>query len=290
MTNPSESEITKIAQLLSDLQKQLIKYKTALDSIDTASSATQNVAHEIEELSKTFRSLGQSQTDMTQHFEETRRALLFTQQKSQQVRKDMDEMSQNFTRNINAGLQATLQNIDEKLSRFVAPDRDMLRQEVRKLKFFLFINILVMFVLFFSAFMYFYQGTPVNNTASTAMPQRTVEPQQPQRQTPVTTPANTYVAPKIQVLNGCGVDGVAKNFVNFLNAENFAVTNAENADNFQYGNSLIFLNGDYPDEAQEVARLLGIPVERIQPGRGKWPGYNISVVIGRDYQALKARR
>jgi hypothetical protein len=282
MSNMSEQDLTKAAELLAELQQQLMAYRTALDSIDGASAATQSVAAELEKLAGLFRKIDQSQMDLTSQFEETRRALLFTQQKTQQIRKDLDEWSQTFTRDINSVLQNTLRQVQEQLNRFVAPDRDILREEVKKLKFYLFLNIVVMFVLFFSAFMYFYNTPKV----------QTVERQPVQIISPGTdaqAPVNQS-KPRVQVLNGCGVDGVAKNFVNFLNRENFLVTNVDNADNFNYANSIVYLNGDYAEEAMEIAGLLGIPTERILPANGKWKAYHITVIIGKDYRSLKVAK
>ena len=278
----SEQDLTKAAELLAELQQQLMAYRTALDSIDGASAATQSVAAELEKLAGLFRKIDQSQMDLTSQFEETRRALLFTQQKTQQIRKDLDEWSQTFTRDINSVLQNTLRQVQEQLNRFVAPDRDILREEVKKLKFYLFLNIVVMFVLFFSAFMYFYNTPKV----------QTVERQPVQIISPGTdaqAPVNQS-KPRVQVLNGCGVDGVAKNFVNFLNRENFLVTNVDNADNFNYANSIVYLNGDYAEEAMDIAGLLGIPTERILPANGKWKAYHITVIIGKDYRSLKVAK
>jgi hypothetical protein len=282
MSNMSEQDLTKAAELLAELQQQLMAYRTALDSIDGASAATQSVAAELEKLAGLFRKIDQSQMDLTSQFEETRRALLFTQQKTQQIRKDLDEWSQTFTRDINSVLQNTLRQVQEQLNRFVAPDRDILREEVKKLKFYLFLNIVVMFVLFFSAFMYFYNTPKV----------QTVERQPVQIISPGTdaqAPVNQS-KPRVQVLNGCGVDGVAKNFVNFLNRENFLVTNVDNADNFNYANSIVYLNGDYAEEAMDIAGLLGIPTERILPANGKWKAYHITVIIGKDYRSLKVAK
>ena len=278
----SEQDLTKAAELLSELQQQLMAYRTALDSIDGASAATQSVAAELEKLAGLFRKIDQSQMDLTAQFEETRRALLFTQQKTQQIRKDLDEWSQTFTRDINNVLQNTLRQVQEQLNQFVAPDRDILREEVKKLKFYLFLNIVVMFVLFFSAFMYFY-NTPKVQTVE-RQPVQIISPGT-EAQAPV-----KQNAPRVQVLNGCGVDGVAKNFVSFLNRENYLVTNVDNADNFNYANSIIYLNGDHAEEALAIAGLLGIPTERILPANGKWKEYHITVIIGKDYRSLKVAK
>ncbi len=282
MSNMSEQDLTKAAELLAELQQQLMAYRTALDSIDGASAATQSVAVELEKLSEMFRKIDQSQLDLTTQFEETRRALLFTQQKTQQIRKDLDEWSQTFTRDINNVLQNTLRQVQNQLNEFVAPDRDILREEVRKLKFYLFLNIVVMFVLFFSAFMYFY-NTPKVQTVE----RQPVQIISPGKSAEVPVKNN---APRVQVLNGCGVDGVAKNFVSFLNREDYLVTNVDNADNFNYTNSIIYLNGDYTDEALAIAGLLGIPTERILPANGKWNEYHITVIIGKDYRSLKVAK
>ncbi len=285
---PSENELVQTAKLLSELQKQLVQYKSALDSIDLAAQSNQNVSNELSRLSQIFETLQQKQEELVKSFDDTRRALIFTQQKTQQVRKDMDEMSQGFARNINASLQKTVQAVDQKVAQIAAPDRDMVRREVKKLKFYLFANILVMFVLFLSFFLYFNNGetranlpnSKSNITQSAPLKNRSL----PSKTTPSATAARQKF--NIQILNGCGTSGVAQIFENFLQKKKYRIARTENADRFDYQQSMIYLNGDFPDEAAQIARLLGISLDNIKPAPPQWKTHNVTIVIGKDNRSL----
>ena len=78
----SDNSLEKAASLLNQLQSQLVQYKTALDSIDSAAGATGRVSESLEGLSSTFGELNKHQVELAQSFNDTRRALIFTQQKS----------------------------------------------------------------------------------------------------------------------------------------------------------------------------------------------------------------
>lgn len=290
---PSESEFARTAALLNQLQQQLIRYKTALDSIDEISTATQKVADEVANLTKTFEALNQSQAELSKNYEDTRRALIITQQRAQQIRKDLEELSQGFTRTISGTMEKAVRSVEQKIEEFVSPDRDMLRQEVRRLKFYLFGNILVMFVLFLSIFLYFSNGSaPARPEAQTPPLTRQMPSPGKPAATPVPAPAETALrdVPKIQLLNGCGVSGVAQQFEAFLKKYDLKVANTDNAENFDYIKTVIYLRGDYPDEAARIARLMGVSLDMVKPAGNRWQDYNITVIIGKDYKALLPAR
>ncbi len=287
---PAESEFARTAALLNQLQQQLIRYKTALDSIDEISTATQKVTEEVANLTRTFEALNHSQAELAKNYEDTRRALIITQQRAQQIRKDLEELSQGFTRTLSGTMENAVRSVEQKIEAFVSPDRDLLRQEVRRLKFYLFGNILVMFVLFLSIFLYFSNGSaPEGQTPPLA--RQTPSPGKPVA-TPLPAPPENVPrdAPNIQLLNGCGVSGVAQQFEAFLNKYDLKVANTENADNFDYIKTVVYLRGDYPDEAARIARLLGVSLDMVKPAGTRWKDYNITVIIGKDYKALLPAR
>jgi len=285
---PSENELVQTAKLLSELQKQLVQYKSALDSIDLAAQSNQNVSTELARMSQIFEMLQQKQEALVKSFDDTRRALIFTQQKTQQVRKDMDEMSQGFARNINAGLQKTVQAVDQKIAQIAAPDRDIVQKEVKKLKLYLFANILVMFVLFLSVFLYFNNDTTQENLSSRKSNISQSAPLKNRQAPSKTMPSATATRQKfnIQILNGCGTSGVAQIFEKFLRKKNYRVARTKNADRFDYRQSMIYLDGDFPDEAARIARLLDISLDNIKPAPSQWKTHNVTIVIGKDNRSL----
>lgn len=284
----SENELVQTAKLLSELQKQLVQYKSALDSIDLAAQSNQNVSNELARMSQIFETLQQNQEALVKSFDDTRRALIFTQQKTQQVRKDMDEMSQGFARNINAGLQKTVQAVDQKIAQIAAPDRDIVQKEVKKLKLYLFANILVMFVLFLSVFLYFNNGNTQTNSPNSRSNFTQSAPLK-NRMLPSKKPPSVNATRQkfnIQILNGCGTSGVAQIFEKFLQEKNYRVARTENADRFDYQQSMIYLNGDFPNQAAQIARYLGINLDNIKPAPARWKTHNVTIVIGKDNRSL----
>ena len=96
---------------------------------------------------------------------------------------------------------------------------------------------------------------------------------------------------QIEILNGCGVNGVAKSFQNYLREQGFDVVNTENySENnklrWDVEQSFIIDHVDNIEQAEAVARSLKIPEERVVKKNTANPIYDISVVIGKDYRQL----
>ncbi len=97
---------------------------------------------------------------------------------------------------------------------------------------------------------------------------------------------------KIQVLNGCGIGGVAVRFTNIIRANGFDVAETGNyvplgGDGIDFNvreTMIIDRSGEY-DLALEIARILGTDVVIKQLSKDIM--VDVSVVIGRDYRKLK---
>ncbi len=98
---------------------------------------------------------------------------------------------------------------------------------------------------------------------------------------------------QVEILNGCGKEGVAKIFQTYLQQQGFDVINAENY--IENGNrrwdvpasKVIVRTGDI-ESAQAVAKSLGISIQKVESKPDPNALYDISVVLGRDYMLLKA--
>ena len=287
----SDNSLEKAAGLLNELQQQLMKYKSALDSIYTASDATEKVSHALVGLTATFEQLHKAQAELAQSFNDTRRALIFTQQRSQQVTKDLDELSQNFTRNINGVMQNATAEIDKKISDSVSGN-EIIEKEVRLLRNILLGNILVLFLLMFTFFMYFGKddSSSVDNVSTSEIQQQpdAAINDDSGSETPLRYSPIDYL--KIQVLNGCGKGGVGKEFEDFLEGRNVKISNTENADHFDYLNTIVHSNSSATAEAGTIANYLGLGQERVLPGNPRWRDYDLTIIIGKDYQSLGYNR
>ena len=97
----------------------------------------------------------------------------------------------------------------------------------------------------------------------------------------------SYILAEIEVLNGCGESGVANLFTNYLRNNNFDVIEIKNADNFNYQNTLLVVNGDNKiNTANELAKMLNIKTKYIKIDKNLI--WDFSIIIGKDYKELES--
>ncbi len=94
---------------------------------------------------------------------------------------------------------------------------------------------------------------------------------------------------QIEVLNGCGVAGIATRFTGALRRSGFDVVNSGNFERFDIENSMVIDRSGNIDNARRVARALGISEQFII--REVSPDYflDASVVIGADFEDLNIK-
>jgi len=109
-------------------------------------------------------------------------------------------------------------------------------------------------------------------------------------------PAYTPIEKRVQVevLNGCGVPGIAKKISDYLKAQNYDVVNSGN----YLENGKVFFNVNKTKiidqiksqenvvEANELANLLGIDENLIESFENPSPIADLTLVIGKDYKQL----
>ncbi len=88
---------------------------------------------------------------------------------------------------------------------------------------------------------------------------------------------------QVEVLNGCGVGGVADRFTDYLRSNNFDVVNVGNYVAFDVSNSMVIDRIGNMANAYKVAKSLGIKNENVIQQLNKDYFLDVSVVIGRDY-------
>lgn len=113
---------------------------------------------------------------------------------------------------------------------------------------------------------------------------------------PLLTPVQRKV--QVEVLNGCGEDGVAKVVAEKLKANDFDVINSGNyiqkgKVKFDQPTTKIIDqvgSGDNKSSAKEIARLMGVDYDNIESIKHKSPIADITIIIGRDYKKLDVFR
>lgn len=91
---------------------------------------------------------------------------------------------------------------------------------------------------------------------------------------------------QIEVLNGCGVAGIANAYTGLLRSNGFDVVETGNFDNFELKETIVISRSGVLDNARRVASALG--VKEINVIREESPDYflDVTVVIGHDYEQL----
>ena len=96
-----------------------------------------------------------------------------------------------------------------------------------------------------------------------------------------------YVRAEIEVLNGCGESGVANLFTKFLRSEGYDVIEIQNADNFQYKETIIlYHNKKTQEKAKMLSEILNVKQSNIKFNKNSV--WDLSIIIGSDYKDLSS--
>ena len=92
---------------------------------------------------------------------------------------------------------------------------------------------------------------------------------------------------QVEVLNGCGVSGIADKITDYLRKHNFDVVQTGNYTSFNMDKSLVIDRTGNKVNAEKVAAALGIDRKNIVQQINNDYLLDCSIVIGRDYFQLK---
>lgn len=94
---------------------------------------------------------------------------------------------------------------------------------------------------------------------------------------------------QLEVLNGCGVNGVANAYTNILRRNGFDVVETGNFDHFNLKESIVISRSGNMNNAFRIAKALGIKKENVL--REESPDFYLdaTVVIGADYKQLNSK-
>lgn len=91
---------------------------------------------------------------------------------------------------------------------------------------------------------------------------------------------------QIEVLNGCGIPGIATRYTETIREYGFDVVETGNFDTFDVVNSFIISRGGTIDNAKRVANALGIPENQILIETSPDFYLDVTLVIGSDFENL----
>lgn len=91
---------------------------------------------------------------------------------------------------------------------------------------------------------------------------------------------------QLEVLNGCGVSGLANQFTSALRKNGFDVVETGNFDNFDMQKTIVISRTYNTDNAKRVAEALGIDPKNIIVEASDDFYLDATIVIGSDYKTL----
>lgn len=91
---------------------------------------------------------------------------------------------------------------------------------------------------------------------------------------------------QIEVLNGCGISGIANSYTGLLRKNGFDVVETGNFETFDLQETLIISRSGVMDNAYRVANALGVSRQNVI--RESSPDFylDVSVIIGHDFEKL----
>lgn len=92
---------------------------------------------------------------------------------------------------------------------------------------------------------------------------------------------------QIEVLNGCGKEGLAKDITYYLRQKDIDVVSQGNYVNFNVRKSMIIDRVDNPKKMEMLAKILGISPDQIQVKVEPNLQLDATVVLGKDYKSLR---
>ncbi len=92
---------------------------------------------------------------------------------------------------------------------------------------------------------------------------------------------------QVEVLNGCGVAGVADRYTDYLRAQKFDVVNVGNYISFDVDKTMVIDRIGNEANARKVAESLGVIDENVFQQLNEDYFLDVSVIIGKDYNKLK---
>ena len=103
---------------------------------------------------------------------------------------------------------------------------------------------------------------------------------------PVSLDPQVFQNIHIEVLNGCGKNGIANEIGQKLRDFGFDVMTTGNAENFDFPETLVIDRVGKPEYAKQVAELLGTPNHIQQKTPDPFRIEEVTVIIGSDYTRL----
>lgn len=91
---------------------------------------------------------------------------------------------------------------------------------------------------------------------------------------------------QVEVLNGCGVPGIADQVTDLLRRKNFDVVNTGNYRTFNIDDSIIIDRVGNIKNAKYLAKVIGMDERKVIEQKNKNYFLDVTLIIGKDYKQL----
>ncbi len=93
---------------------------------------------------------------------------------------------------------------------------------------------------------------------------------------------------QLEILNGCGVDGLASKYTDFLRAQGFDVVKTGDYETYNVEETVVIDRRDNETNAMKVVEAMGLTNERLLKAVNEAYLLDVSVVLGRDFRSLSS--
>ncbi|MEJ2627895.1 MAG: LytR C-terminal domain-containing protein [bacterium] len=93
---------------------------------------------------------------------------------------------------------------------------------------------------------------------------------------------------QIEVLNGCGVSGIAAEFTEYLRRQGFDVVKTDNYESFNVLETVIIDRRNKTERITKIAKSLGLDSSRILKEINEAYLIDATVILGKDYKRLSS--
>lgn len=94
---------------------------------------------------------------------------------------------------------------------------------------------------------------------------------------------------KVEVLNGCGTKGMAKELTDYLRQKDIDVVYYGNFENQEITETLVIDRKDHKlENAKIIGEIIGVEEDRMFPQISPQRQLDVTIIIGRNYSQLKA--
>ncbi len=130
------------------------------------------------------------------------------------------------------------------------------------------------------------------NTIHTGIPMEVTFPDldKPKRLAKELYHANPIKDIKVEVLNGCGIKGIAAKTAEFLRSEHrIDVVRADNADKYDYLNTIIIGRNENLDKIRSVTKAFDIAINNksyIRHEPNETLGVDVTIILGKDINSF----